>query len=275
MFKSKSNYQTFIRPEPASAAENVSLWSTLRSPRPVVVMTLVVGAVVLLGLAISLFDRASAPTLAFESTTQLKAQTTLLAAADGNITTGANSTPATKVVVLLRHGLTMAAFDTHMPDMARPLTPQGIAQVQCMGQYLTRNYPSFVPNLALCSPAVRTRETAQLFLNAASASGVPVQFVDGIYSNNTAAGLFNILLQADNSAGVVMEVGHSPGLLNLTNLLINPALSNPAALQVLQSEGFPPGAVAIIQAQVGSWAGLKQGTNTLVQLLTPADVCNQ
>src|SRR5271169_6955745 len=65
---------------------------------------------------------------------------------------------AMRRLMLLRHAKSDWS-SPGMPDRERPLNARGIADAHTMGIYLARH--ALVPDLILCSPAKRTRLTAE------------------------------------------------------------------------------------------------------------------
>ncbi|GAA2512477.1 SixA phosphatase family protein [Pilimelia columellifera] len=118
-------------------------------------------------------------------------------------------------IVLLRHA--KADRPTDLPDADRPLTPRGHADAAAAGAWLVKN--SLRPELVLCSPARRTRQTwhgvAVALGNAASPTA---RYVPDIYEAS-ASDLLGVLREVDAGVGTVLLVGHNPGISLLSTLL--------------------------------------------------------
>lgn len=126
--------------------------------------------------------------------------------------------------MILRHA--KAATPDGVPDIDRPLTPRGHADAAAAGAWLAHR--AYLPELVLCSPARRTRETwhgAALALTAAPA----VRYVDQIYTGATDT-LLDLIRGIDDSIGSVLLIGHNPSLSQLSGLL-DPEASDPAGLR--------------------------------------------
>ena len=109
-------------------------------------------------------------------------------------------------LVLLRHAKAEHGLD--VPDVQRPLTTRGRRQSAEVGTALAA--AGLVPDLVLCSPSVRTRQTWQL-AQATLHAEPEVEFPDELYD----AGVEQVLAAvraADEAAGVVLVVGHEPAM---------------------------------------------------------------
>ena len=113
-----------------------------------------------------------------------------------------------RLVILMRHADAVApAAGQH--DFDRELTDAGRQQAMAQGQWLAgRELPIA---RVLCSPAVRTRQTAE-------AAGLPVTHpVKGIYE--ATVGELVRVLESHADAEIVVLLGHNPGLQGLAGYL--------------------------------------------------------
>ncbi|MDJ0654221.1 MAG: histidine phosphatase family protein [Xanthomonadales bacterium] len=135
---------------------------------------------------------------------------------------------------LLRHAA--AEYDSPSGrDFDRPLSPGGCLQAGQVGQDFVHDHAGF--DLALCSPSLRTRETATLVLERL-ASPPEVRLVEDIYEA-TVSGLLGVL-EAHPVARVLL-VGHNPGISGLASYLCGPGHSlSPGDLRIIDFE--PPAA---------------------------------
>jgi phosphohistidine phosphatase len=168
-----------------------------------------------------------------------------------------------KQILLLRHAKSSWA-DPLTRDYARTLNERGKNAAYVMGRLLDRL--KLVPELILCSGAVRTRETYEGL--GQFVQGIPVEFTDAIYEA-TVDRLLKVLQAVDEKYGVVMMIGHNPGMENLTKLLTCGAGN--AKAQVRLEEKFPTGALAVLKPDSLTWTGLGQATCTLEAFFRPAD----
>ena len=160
----------------------------------------------------------------------------------------------TRRLILLRHAQAIAApagdFSTEA-DLARPLSPSGKAAALRCGQWLRHN--ALLPDVILCSPALRTRQTMQGMLEGLEAATPEAVLRPDIYEAEPSA-LLACLQTAPAPAMTVMLIGHNPGISKLAHQL------DPLAQSL--DEGFAPGAIAVFcphaQAPVSSltdWRG--------------------
>ncbi|HEX7339500.1 MAG TPA: histidine phosphatase family protein [Rhodanobacteraceae bacterium] len=113
---------------------------------------------------------------------------------------------------LLRHAEALPAG--HGSDLERALNAHGQAQAQAVGRQLSAL--RLVPDSVLCSPARRTRETAQAVIDALPAPP-SITFLDGIY--DASAGELLALATQHGAGEHVLLVGHNPGLTYLAMAL--------------------------------------------------------
>jgi phosphohistidine phosphatase len=141
-------------------------------------------------------------------------------------------------LILLRHG--KAEPDSASgEDYDRRLSARGARESAEMGAHLADM--GFKPDLALVSPAARTRETWEAMQGLFP--GAEFRSLDELY-HAEADVIRRTAEQADGEAKTVMVVGHNPGLqeLALTLLVEGDA---PAGLIGRATRAFPPGAAAV------------------------------
>ena len=145
-------------------------------------------------------------------------------------------------------------------DHARPLSSRGREAARRVGERL----PALGRiDLVLCSPARRTRETAELAL--AGLKPQPrLRCEDGLYLAASGT-LLRRLRQLDESDGAVMVIGHNPGLHELALAL---AAGDSPSYRALSAGKFPTGARASF-ALDAAWAGLGRERCTLIDYATP------
>lgn len=109
-------------------------------------------------------------------------------------------------LILLRHA--KSDWDSGVPgDFDRPVAQRGRKDAPRMGKWMKKN--GIIPDLILCSPAARARET----LEAANKElGVErIVYEDGIYGASLDA-LLRLINQYSHNCGNFMITGHNPGL---------------------------------------------------------------
>ncbi len=140
-------------------------------------------------------------------------------------------------------------------DRDRPLSARGQDQARATGQWLAGR--GIRPDKVLCSPALRTRTTTRLVIEALPEAHAPVTFVDGIYEASPGE-LLAVLEQYADAATSLLLVGHNPGLPYLVALLC------PDARHAL-ARGMPPATLARITLE----GACQPGAGRLHDFFTP------
>lgn len=125
-----------------------------------------------------------------------------------------------------------------MKDFDRPLDETGIADAKATGEAMRACH--YVPDLTLCSTALRTRETLEEI--AASADTGRVIFLDALYTED--AGTYLDLILQNGSAGSLLVIGHNPMMEDLAMAVSRGG--EESALTLLQ-HGFPTSGLAVIR----------------------------
>lgn len=170
----------------------------------------------------------------------------------------------TKQLLLLRHAKS-SWDDPALADFDRPLGPRGLKTAPLVGRALAKR--GWLPDLALVSPALRTRDTWRL-VSAEWKAKTPAEFVLALYEA-TAADILAKVRQADAAAGTLLVVGHNPGLEEFARRLAGVG-SDATALRKLE-EKFPTAALARFVVD-GDWAGLRFGAARLTHCLRAKDM---
>ncbi|MFE5535984.1 SixA phosphatase family protein [Streptomyces sp. NPDC056519] len=166
---------------------------------------------------------------------------------------------AARRLVILRHA--KSAWPDGVPDHDRPLGPRGLRDAPAAGRLLAGSFG--VPDLVLCSPARRARDTWDLA--AAEMDRVPpVRHDPRLYAAD-ARDLLDIAREVPPDVGTLLLVGHNPGLEELLLLVAGAAVGD--ALERVRTK-FPTSAVAVLRLQ-GPWSGLGPGAALLTDLAVP------
>ena len=161
---------------------------------------------------------------------------------------------ATRYLYVLRHAKS-SWDDPFLSDAERPLAQRG--RDACAA--LRRHFASIglSPQLVLCSPSQRTRETWDRVAD--GVSGQPqVRYVSTVYGAS-AQELLELMHQVPEDIERLMLIGHNPGIEDLI-----------ASLDRSRSQ-MPTGAFATVEVS-GAWAQLDQGTATLRSLVRPREL---
>jgi phosphohistidine phosphatase len=170
-----------------------------------------------------------------------------------------------KTLALLRHAKAGRSAPG-LGDFERPLTPRGAKAAPCMGRALRTL--GLNPDLVLCSQARRARETWDLV--APELDGAPqVQINRALYLAAPGA-LLDAVRKAEAAAGLVLLIGHNPGLEWLAGALCGPQ-SDPGAVRGLAAK-FPTSGLAVLTFEAPSWRDVEPGRGRLIHFLRPGDL---
>ena len=162
---------------------------------------------------------------------------------------------------LLRHAKSSWA-ESSLGDFDRPLNARGRDAAPRMGAYMAGQ--RIAPELIVCSPAVRTRQTLALVLPHLQRTA-EVAYEDDLYLASTGQLLKRIRKTADTVAHL-MVVGHDPGMHGIAVKLAG--AGDPAALDLLIAK-FPTAGLAVIVFDAASWHDVGAGDGRLQLFMTP------
>jgi len=164
-----------------------------------------------------------------------------------------------KTLLLLRHGKS----SWRHPDLAdhdRPLKARGRRDAARVGRFLAAE--GLEPDVVWCSTAARTRETAEIVLEAAECDAL-LQTTEELYGAGP-GDILRVVAHTQEPAATVLVVGHNPGLGDL--------VSDCAG----RDGGFPTCALAQIAVEARTWVTLVQGSvarwAVLTELWTPKEL---
>jgi len=160
-----------------------------------------------------------------------------------------------RTLYLLRHAKS-SWKDVTAPDFERPLKDRGRRAAKATGKHLRREKLS--DPYVLCSPAVRTRETAEIVLKHANVR-VEVSFEQRIYEASL-RDLLQVVSEIPDEKQVAIMIGHNPGFEEL--------------LAYLTGEGrrMPTCALAKIKFDAASWKDIKEDEGTLEWFVVPREL---
>lgn len=161
-------------------------------------------------------------------------------------------------LVVLRHA--KAAWPD-VPDEARPLALRGRRDAPAAGRWLRDCHR--IPDLVICSPARRTRETWELA--AAELGADPEVRYEPLAYRGGAAELLELLRRAPEVRRTVLLVGHRPAVQELTLMLMMDRTDEPSARV---REKYPTAAIAVL-ALPGTWASLGPAAALLTDFAVP------
>jgi phosphohistidine phosphatase len=162
---------------------------------------------------------------------------------------------------LLRHA--KSSWDNPgAKDFDRPLAKRGEDAAPRMGAFMAQN--GIAPDVILCSPAVRTRQTLDLMLPQLKSTPT-VEYEDAFYLAAPSALLARVR-KIGAKVHHVMIVGHDPGMHGLATELSGTGDAD--ALQALASK-FPTAGLAVIRFKARDWAKIGPGKGHLEVFMTP------
>jgi phosphohistidine phosphatase len=167
-------------------------------------------------------------------------------------------------LALLRHA--KSSWDaSDIEDFDRPLNARGRAAAPVMGEAL-QSFP-FAPQIILCSPAKRTRETLRLIEPSLSHPHEPVLFEEQLYLTS-AETLLERLRHIPTTAKTVLMIGHNPGLHELALMLTG--RGDAKSISRLEDK-FPTAALAILTFPETAWRDVGPASGHLEGFITPRD----
>src|SRR5947209_13740565 len=151
-------------------------------------------------------------------------------------------------LVILRHA--KAERPAGMADSDRPLTQRGHADAAAAGAWLAAR--GYRPDLVLCSPAKRTRQTWRGVSVALTGSeDLPVRYEKALYHDGVGAALDLVRVVPATTRSVLL-IGHNPTVSTLSALL------DEGTEQDLRTSGIA------VHAHDGDWTGYGPGTAALI-----------
>jgi len=162
-----------------------------------------------------------------------------------------------KQLLLLRHAKS-SWDDPSLADFDRPLGPRGLKDAPRIGRFLRA--AGELPDLVVCSSAVRARQTAKLALEAAGFRK-EIRHEERIYEASVDT-LLDVVRSLDDGVESAMLVGHNPGFEMLAGALIG-GKGHPASVRV------PTANVTKVELAVSSWRFAAPGTGTLLWQVVP------
>lgn len=163
-------------------------------------------------------------------------------------------------LLLLRHAKAVLG-GAGMSDIDRPLAERGQKAAKLMGRWIADH--DLAPDLVLCSPARRTRETWEI-----AAHELPqtrTSFLDELYDFGDGSALLKAIRRHGGTARRLMLVTHNPATQNL-------ALSLPSTAGRQMAEKYPTAALAVISFSGEDWSATAEGGGVLEAFIRPRDL---
>ena len=167
-----------------------------------------------------------------------------------------------RILYLLRHAKSDRG-DPELSDIDRPLAPRGRRDAPAMATYMRER--DYRPDLILCSPATRTRETLAL-LQPVLGPDIRVDFERKLYLGSPDL-LLRRLRDVEETVPSVLVIGHNPGLERLAAAL---APRGDRRALARMREKYPTCGLAIIHLHIDRWEQTDLGAGTLTDFMVPA-----
>ena len=162
-----------------------------------------------------------------------------------------------RTLYLLRHAKS-SWKDASLSDFERPLKRRGREAAQLVGERLAQE--KLKNPVLICSPAVRTRETAELVLKTAKLR-VEERWDERIYEASL-RDLLQVVSEIPDDKKVAILVGHNPGFEELLAFLTG------------ESRRMPTAALAKIGFDV-SWKDIEPRSGKLDWFVTPKELAEK
>jgi len=144
---------------------------------------------------------------------------------------------------LLRHAKAGWALPGQK-DFDRTLDDTGFAEAGMVAEMAADR--GLAPGLILSSPAVRCRQTAEVFRRAMG-EGLDIRYIDALYTG--ADDTYRDIITSQGSLASLMVVGHNPVIEEIVREILG---EQAAAIPY----GYPPGALAVIDFHDRPQAGI-------------------
>jgi phosphohistidine phosphatase len=159
-----------------------------------------------------------------------------------------------KTLYLLRHAKS-SWDDASLSDFERPLNERGRRTAPFMGELMKRRGLS--PDVIVCSPAERARETARLVRDSGGMSS-EIDFDPRIYEASP-DDLLKVVSGLNGKYTSAMLVGHNPGIEAFIHYLTG------------HIERMPTAALAVIELDIEKWDEIGDRCGRLMSIIRPKD----
>ena len=162
-------------------------------------------------------------------------------------------------LILIRHGKS-SWNDPYSDDHARVLNGRGEDSAKAIGAWLADH--GYLPDLVLCSDAVRTQQTAELILPALTPTP-KLRLSPRLYHASPDTMMERI---KQETAQTIAVIGHNPGIGMVANLLVQ------AAPQHHRFSDYPTCAVTVIDFDIAEWTDMHPHKGKCVDFVVPRDL---
>jgi phosphohistidine phosphatase len=159
-----------------------------------------------------------------------------------------------KTLLLIRHA-NAEQIERGGRDFERHITRLGNRNAAHAGKYLVNN--KLMPDLVVCSPAVRAKETAEVIASQLKFSERHIKYNEELYEASVRT-LFSIVNGIEERYNRVALIAHNPGLTYLADYLTAAPLGN-----------MVPASIVIINFENMTWAEVSQNSGQFEDYIDP------
>lgn len=159
-----------------------------------------------------------------------------------------------KTLLILRHAKS-SWDDPSLSDFDRPLNERGLKTAPFIGQVLAEN--DLQPDAILSSPAQRAMQTARMVKESGNLTAEP-EFNDKIYEASQFQ-LLEVLSEVPPETGMLLLVGHNPGMEGLLKLLTG------------EKQSIPTAGLIKISLNIDNWSEIREDTGTVEMFIKPRE----
>ncbi len=165
-------------------------------------------------------------------------------------------------LTLLRHAKS-SWDDQDLSDHERQLSKRGTKAATRIGRHIAEH--NLIPDLIICSDAIRARATLALVVVELAAKPPDVTITEDLYLASPAQILETVAANTSDARHILV-IGHNPGLHALALSL--PARANDNSMAEIAMK-FPTAALAHLTFDVTSWDEVRPATGHLAHYATP------
>jgi phosphohistidine phosphatase len=160
-------------------------------------------------------------------------------------------------LILIRHTKSNWG-DAMLPDFDRPIKKDRVDDAKSMAAELKDL--GVEPDLIICSPAKRTRQTAEYFCDKLKYDYDKIEFDKRIYES-TAEDVLQVIRETDAKIKTLLVIGHNPSLTHVANMFSENSIGE-----------MPTTGVVWIEFDVKDWEIYKISPCKLKAFLTPKTI---
>lgn len=148
-----------------------------------------------------------------------------------------------RTIYFLRHA--KSSWETNVEDLQRPLNARGKKDALLLSNFAEKQLKR--PDFVGVSAAMRTRQTADYFLQAFNVSDANVTYDQGSY-DFSGESVMRFIKSIDNRHRIVMLVGHNHAFTALVNMLGSKSIDH-----------VPTCGMTVIDFECDSWQNITRG----------------